>query len=358
MRLWRYFVVYYLGMAALTLALLVVLVVAVTLIDNAADLTFHGHGMAPALALAACSAIEFAYLILPVACFLGALVAGNQLARRGEFLAVQAAGLRPWRVWGPFIAGAVFVAGVGACLGETAVPRAAAVRARIATEQVLRVDALSRFYERRNPWFRDGAWLLYLPEVASDRATFARPQAYRLTDGLISESIDADALVYEDNGWWLINAKQRSVAIADITVIARLWVPLRVGIDDLRDSTGNPREMPTPAVLRLVARRKNAGLDTAAYRVELHNRWAHPATGVMLVLLGLPWFTQVDRRRSLAVALGGGALVVAVTLACGQVFRLLALGHKITAPLGAWGVFAVALVGLPLAIRYNRRGRG
>ena len=306
MRLWRYFAAYYLAMAALTLTLLVVLVVAVTLIDNAADLTFHGHGMGPAFALAACSAVEFAYLIAPVACFLGALVAGNQLAQRGEFLAVQAAGLRPWRVWGPFISGALFIATLGACLGETAVPKAAALRARIAAEQQLRVDALSRFYERRNPWFRDGSWLLYLPEVASDGMTFARPQAYRLTDGLISESIDADALVYEDHSWWLIAAKQHSVAIADIQAIPRLWVPLRVSIDDLVESTGNPKEMPTPEVMRLVARRKNAGLDTAAYRVELHNRWAHPAVGVMLVVLGLPWFSHVERRRSLAVALGGG----------------------------------------------------
>ena len=357
MRLWRYFGVYYLGLATLTLILLVVLVVAVTLIDNAADLTFHGHGMAPALALAACGAVEFAYLIFPVACFLGALVAGNQLARRGEFLAVQAAGLPPWRMWGPFLAGAMFMSGAGACLGETAVPKAAAVRARIASEKLLRADALSRFYERRNPWFRDGAWLLYLPEVASDKATFASPQAYHLTDGLISESVDADALVYEDHGWWLINAKQRSVAIADIQVIPRLWVPLRVGIDDLLESTGNPKEMPTPQVMRLVARRKNAGLDTAAYRVELHNRWAHPLTGVMLVLLGLPWFTQVDRRRSLAVALGGGALVVAMTLASGQVFRLLALGHKITAPLGAWGVLVLGFLSLPLARKYHRARR-
>ena len=358
MRLWRYFAAHYLAMIALTLTLLVVLVVAVTLIDNAADLTTTATGGAVAWRLALCGAIEFTYLTLPIACFIGALVAGTQLAKRGELLAVQAAGMHPWTLWGPFVMVTVLVTSLGAVLGETAVPMAAAMRGRIAAEHLQKVDPLARFYARRNPWFREGPWLLYLPEAAPQTATFARPQVFRFADGLIAESIDADALSYQDHGWWLYHAARRSVAVAEVQRIDRLWLPLRVGPDDLMASTGNPREMPSVEVMRLIARRRNANMDTAAYRVELHNRVTHPATALVLVLIGLPWFTDVGRRQSLAVTLGVGAAVVAVALATSQVFRLLALGHKIAAPWGAWGGVVVAVALLPWSFRLYRSHRG
>jgi hypothetical protein len=59
----------------------------------------------------------------------------------------------------------------------------------------------------------------------------------------------------------------------------------------------------------------------------------------------------------MAVTLGVGVVVIAVLLALTQVFRLLALGHEIPAPLGAWGVGLVALAFSPASFALYRRYR-
>lgn len=349
MRLMRYFARYYAGVIVLTLASLVVLVVAVTLVENAGELTRTDSGGFTALRLAYYSAIEYGYQVLPVAAFVAVLVAGTQMARRGEVLAVQAAGRGPLHLWGPYIGIVVLFALTGSACGEYIVPRAIAGRQRIQREEIRHVDALTQFYTRRAQWFREGSLLLYLPSVDAATGSFADPMVYRLENGLIAEIIEARTLRHEPDGWWLDDAEIRRVRDAEIQRLPRLQLPLHVTPTDLIDVTGNPREMGTGEVSRLITRRQNAGFDTTAHRVELHTRMAFPLSAIWLVAMAVPWALDPDRRRSLAVTLGGGVVAIAIELSVTQVFRLLALAHKIPAPIGAWGAPLLCIVAIPLS---------
>jgi lipopolysaccharide export LptBFGC system permease protein LptF len=146
----------------------------------------------------------------------------------------------------------------------------------------------------------------------------------------------------------------------EVRTAVRLALSLRVTPTDLIDVTGNPREMRTSEVRTLIARRRHAGFDVTAHRVELHNRFAFPLSSVWLVLAAVPWALDPDRRRSLAVTLGAGVVAVALELALSQIFRVLALAHKIAAPWGAWGAPAVCIAAIPVsyALYQRRRTRG
>lgn len=358
MRLIRYFARYYVGAIALTLSALVVLVVAVTLVEKAGVLSRNDHGGAAALGLAYFSAIEYAYQVLPVACFIGALVAGTQLARRGEVLAVQAAGCGLRQLWTPFAGVVLCAAGMGSACSEYVLPHAVAGHIRVERDETRHVDALNQFYKRRTQWFREGDLLLYLPEVDVSTAVFSDPIVYRLQDGLIAETIEARTLQHDGRGWWLADAEEHSVTQPEVARSERLQLALRVNPPDLIDITGNPREMRFGAVSRLIDRRDHAGLDTTPHRVELHNRWAYPLSAVGLVMIGLPWAIDPDRKRSLAATLGGGVLVIALELSVSQVFRLLALAHKLPAVWGAWGAPLACLLAMPLSYAlYGRKRR-
>ncbi len=54
------------------------------------------------LEIAGFRAAGFAYQIVPAATLLGAIIAGTALARRGELLGIQAAGIGASRVWSAF----------------------------------------------------------------------------------------------------------------------------------------------------------------------------------------------------------------------------------------------------------------
>lgn len=357
MRLVRYFATYYVAMILLTLAALVVLVVAVSLVENLGILASNEEGGVTALGLAYFGAIEYAYQMLPVACFVGALVAGTQLARRGEVMAVQAAGCGPLYLGGPFLGVVLFTACLGSACGEFVLPGAIAERARLQREEIKHVDPLTQFYTRRAQWFRERDLLLYLPAVDVHHATFSDPMVYKLNDGLISYVIDAKLLRHNHTGWWLDNAEKHAVDDPTIERSESMALDLRVTPTDLIDVTGNPREMRAADVAALIARRQHAGFDVTAHRLELASRFAFPLSAVGLVMTGVPWALDPNRRRSLSGILGGGVLVIAGQLALSHVFRLLALAHKISPALGAWGGPVACLVAVPMSYALYRRLR-
>ncbi len=360
MRLFRYFATIATLVTALVLTTLVVLVVAVTLVESVGDLTAADTSSTAALWLALYSAVQYGYQVLPIACFVGALVAGTTLAHNGELLAAQAAGMSPLRLASSFFAVAVGAALLGGLAGETIVPKAIASLVRVQREDLQRTSALTRFYDRRSTWFRQGNLLLYLPEVDPDTLVFSHPVVYRFEDGLVAEVMEAQALRHDGRVWWLDRATIRKASDATALTLDLVQLELRVKPTDLVDITGDPRQLTAPDVAELARRRRKAGFDATAHTIELHNRFAMPLSGVWMFLLVAPWALHPARRRSLAQSLGAGVVVIAVLLSVTHTFRLLALGHKIPPALGAWGASLFALALLPLSFwlyhRYRVRG--
>lgn len=353
----RYVCLLFVGTVVMTQATLVTLVTAVTLVENAGILANQQAGGATALGMALFGGIDYAYQMLPIACFMGTLAAGCGLAQRGELLAIEALGLGRLRIAVPIL---LMTAGLAACASacaETVMPKAAAERARLQREQIQRVDALTQFYHRRNPWYRQGPWLLYLPELDTEAQRFMHPVIDRIDDSVLSEHIEAEALTHSPSGWWLHNARQERLAASGVLVHRCLSLPLAVQPEDLIDVTGNPHELGTQALVQLIARRARAGFDTAGHQIELYTRLAHPLSALGLVALALPWSLNPERRRTLPASVGPGIAVVAVYLFAVQVFRLLALAHKVGPALGALGAALVVLAALPVSAAAYRRWR-
>jgi lipopolysaccharide export system permease protein len=353
----RYFASVAAATTALMLVALVVLVVAVTLVESAGDITDAESQLSAAFWLACFSAIDGGYQVLPIACFMGALVAGALLARRGELLAAQAAGVSSLRLVAAFLAVVIGTAGLGAACGELLVPQAVAGAERVQREQLHHRSALSRFYDRRLQWFREGDLLLYLPALDVESQTFPNPVVYRFVDGLIAEVIEGSLLRHDGAGWWLEEVKIRTASGAAIVTQPSMPLELAVTPTDLIDITGDPRQMTGAEVRELIGRREKAGVDTTSHRIELHNRAAAPFSAIWMFALVSPWALHPERRRSMARTLGAGVITIALLLSVTHVFRVLALQHSIPAAFGAWGAALSSLAVLPLSLGAYRRFR-
>ena len=354
MRLFVYLARHCLGCVALVQCLLVLLVVILRLVENIGDLARQADAGEAALLLASLSAGEQAYQVLPIACCIGVLVSGTLLARGGELLAVQAAGGGPWLSWGPPLAVALGLGLLGAGLGEGLLPQLVRLQGRL--QGIARQDPLSRFYGRQLHWFRDGTTFLHLPEPSTEApVSFVSPSLYRTEAGQVTEVLRGSRLAYEAGQWWLEDAESWRLDRPELQRQARLPLQLAVTPRDLLDVTGNPREMRYGAVRALLRRRHRAGFETAAYALELHQRPLYPLNVAALVLIALPWAAQPSRQRSLAAALGGGAALMAMVLAAGQLLRLLALAHRLGPASCAWGTLALWLALAPLSWLLQRR---
>jgi lipopolysaccharide export system permease protein len=140
-------------------------------------------------------------------------------------------------------------------------------------------------------------------------------------------------------------------------VLEQKKIDLGVSARDLIDVTGNPRHVSRGELINLITRREHAGFGATAHQVELYSRVAFPIGTLWLFLIAAPWIISPDRRRSMSVNLGGGVIAIAVMLSADQVFRLMALGRKISPVLGAWGVGLLCLVVIPISWALQRRAR-
>jgi lipopolysaccharide export system permease protein len=359
-RLFAYFARAYVAIFLLVQLGLVVIVVATTMVENAGYLSRSDEAGVTALLLSFYSAVQFGYQVLPVACFLAALITGTVLARSGELLAVQAAGLPPLRVGVAFFVVALVIVMGSIVFGETLVPRATARLAVLQAEELGRGDSLRRFYTRRTQWFRKGDLLLYLPTIDPERDVFTDVRVYRFAKGLIVEVIEAERLTFPSSSWQLESARIFNVESGALRTATLLPLGLDATPRDLVEVAGDPHVMSSHKLSEITGRREAAGFDATVYRIERHSRLAFPLTGLCMFLLAAPWMLSPDRRRSLAVNLGSGVVVVAVMLALTQVFRFLALARRLPVELGAWGLDAVALACVPvsLALRERVRRRG
>jgi lipopolysaccharide export system permease protein len=106
--------------------------------------------------------------------------------------------------------------------------------------------------------------------------------------------------------------------------------------DLFRILRGRPKQKPLAELSASIAEMERRGQDLVEYRMELHNRFAYPALGFMLVLLVLPWLSRPSRRLTLA-----GALTEAMGLIFGSYFLVglataLVSGRAVSPAAGVW----------------------
>lgn len=357
MRLGFYIGKTFVASVALSLILLVILVVSVTFIESAGHMSDLDNGAWVALQLALFQAVDFAYQLLPITGFLGALITGALLARNGEFLAMQAAGLGPTKILLPCLLVILMLCALGGMAAEWAVPWGLQEAEKIRVHHMQRPSALTRFYNRRNQWFRHNNLVLYLPSVDLKTGVFHKPVIYDMVDGNVREVIEAETMQEIDGDWVLKSLSIHRSGGVPFEERDEKKLQLQLSTRDLTDVTGNPRHLRTSELDELVERRLHAGYNSAMHALEVHQRIAFPMLALWLFLLAAPWVIDPRRRRSLTLNLGVGVLAIAVVLSLTQVFRLLALGGKINAGFGAWGVAFVCLLALPVSWIAQRRIR-
>jgi len=356
MRIQSYLASRYVGAVVLTATVLVAMVTAVRIAEDAGKFVFmKDHPLSLSLSMVLYTVVEFCYRVLPLACFLGALVTTALLARGGELLGMQAVGCSTRRMALVLCACSMGIATVGYVWGDKVVPSAVAEYDQLHRMVFkTRGDRLGAYFDRRTEWYLYGDYVLFLPLMRRNEQVFIDPVLYRHGETGITEIIEAERLSHDGQGWLAMNAETRTFPDGVVDRHPQLRIDLDLEPRDLFDVTGNPRKMSASEVRGLIERRARAGFDVTVHTVELHSRYAYPLLGLWMILIVLPWIVNPDHRRSLVTSLGVGVVGIALAMAGLQVLRVLALGHKIPAPMGAWGVGLACLIASPVSFAVFR----
>lgn len=233
-------------------------------------------------------------IVLPVAAFAATAYGTNRLANESELVAMQSAGLSPWRMARPVLVFGVFVGLMVAVLVHGLVPMA---RARLADRQAEIAENVSAQFLRSGTFqYPADGITLFIRDIAGDG---------RLLDLFIEDARDPDSqttytaqealVVRRETGPVLIllNGLSQNMRIEDdqrrlsVTRFEELSYDIGALIGgrgrkgrDLRDY-GTPRLLnPDPALLQAT------GASPADARREAHERIAQPLLSPIAAMIG------------------------------------------------------------------------
>jgi LPS export ABC transporter permease LptG/LPS export ABC transporter permease LptF len=288
---------------------------------------------------------------LPISCLIAAIVTVAVLSRSSELVAMQSAGISMRRATAPILlltlacCGALFV--VQDRIVPTANRRAQAIKDRLAHraprtynqpaagQWIFGPDGRKlyhfRLYDPEHEEFQTLSVLTVdwsVPRIVDQR--FA-PKARWTPDGW-----------QLDGGWYRTFEPNRGgshLSVYTDPYLAEIDMPRTLVTQRSRMSLGGndlPDKMSLAELDEQIEVLSDSGYDLTVLRVAFHNKFAHAAAPLVMVLLGLPFAFRVGRRGSL-YAIGVGLLLVIVYWATYAVFRALGLETLLPPVVAAWG---------------------
>lgn len=232
--------------------------------------------------------------VLPVAAFAASAYAANRLSNDSEMVAMQAAGLSPWRLARPVAVFGIMVAVMVAVLVHGLVPMA---RARLADRQAEITEAVTAQFLRPGAFQYPARGItLFIRDVAVDGRLLDLFIEDRREAGLVLSYSSEEALVVRtDTGPVLVLLNGMRQSLRDAPSGPRLSVTRFAELSyDIGAMTGGAttrgRDLRDYATMRLLSPDADlleaTGKTAGAARAEAHERIAQPLLAPVAALIG------------------------------------------------------------------------
>ncbi len=328
------------------LAAVVALFLVVDFAENAS--AFRGPGWIPAvLDLYANRAGVVAWQVAPAAMVLAAAVTASGLRRTGEWTAMRALGLGPWRLALPVLAVALLAAGAFVAFGDTLVTRAGQRADAIMAERFHR-GGFGHAQEPRR-WFRGkgGRRIYHLRGGAG--SSFERVTILEVTPEFrLAKRIDAGRMEPgASEGEWLLSEVAERAFAKDGSMALATWPTRTYRFDEQAGAfavrPGRPSQLPRALLGQQIQLRRRLGLPFADFALEWHDRIAHPFAALAAGLVALSLALRRERKGHLTTAIIEAVGVSLAFWAVQGVCWSFGVASRLPPPVAAWAASALFL---------------
>ena len=322
-----------LGMALVSF---VAIYVVVDLIDHLEDFMSY---QVPPLGIARYYLHYIPYILvltLPIGALLATLFVIGEMGSAYELVAIKAAGISMYRIAVPLLRLGLLICAVALLLAELVVPQSNDVRARILQMSPTGlIGGQMRHITRQD---RAG-YILYAAYYDRLDQRAGNVTIVQVTGDRPKRRIDADEMRWDEGGWLLLGATDRTFTEdgGHLTTHPQMRLPtLTIRPEDLARVDKRPDQMSFLELSDYIERMALVGEDASRWLVDLHLKIAFPFASFLMVWLGFPIAARSWR--------GGRAIYIGLTLIIGFLFFVCvrsgqALGRSgdLGPLIGAWG---------------------
>lgn len=274
------------------------------------------------------------YSYAPTAVLLGGLISLGGMAGRGELVAIRAAGKSIVGIVGSVLKAGVALAVMTFLLGEYVAPDSDQVAEKTRSRAISSQQAVSSGGEL---WVRDGNNFVHARGVL-DGSRLVGVTVYRFEDLALREIVSAASAEVTQGGDWLLSNVKR-LTLEDEQIQRRQlptdhWEHL---VDEGLFSVLNvtPAEMSAQSLESYIGYLDKNELDSSAYRLAFWNRFIHPLSVLVMLLLAAPFVFSSQRTGGAGQQIFIGVMLGIGYFLASQLFNQMGLVYGISPFLSA-----------------------
>lgn len=274
-----------------TLLALLLLVSVATLIDvvnELDDIGKHGYTYLQASLYLMLTMPQRIYELFPFAMLLGSLISLGNLAANSEIVVMRATGVSVAYIIGAVIKTGFLMTIAIMLLGEFVAPmseqKAKSLRNYSATKQV-------RLSMRNGLWAKDGNRFINIKDVFPDKR-LGRIRVFEMDDkGRMKAYVSIRSAIYGKNSWELNTVYRRKISAEGVkTKLTKKEQWSRLLAPDLFDViVVKPKYMSATKLYRYVKYLEQNRLDASLYELSFWTRFTIPMSGMVMVLIAMPF---------------------------------------------------------------------
>ena len=321
-----------------SLGVLTLIFLVVEFVDRSRDYTGENWQLWAAL-LYLNKAISVGYMLAPAAILLAGGITVSSLRRCGEYTAIRALAIGPWRTLLPIALCGLFLCAGLVLAGEFIVGPAEMRVDEINATHFRRAGTWRQFYGDKT-WLR-GKRLFYHLRAGNPDIGFSDVTLYDISEGFeLRQRIDARRM--ESLGghrWRLIDGAIRDYGDGEtltLTAFDAREIELEEPPDAFRIRKGYPEQMRFSQLREQIERRQNVGLVTERYELAMHNKFASPLSGLPGLFLIFALTVRPSRRGRMSSTLAEGFVIIVLQWSMLVIFKAAAFADYLSPALSAW----------------------
>lgn len=349
-RLLRHIAADYLLQAVVAFASLLIFFSIFELAEFARQVSIAQKDFGLALEMTGWNLIVISAEVAPLSMLVAVVLVGAGMARRGEIVAVQSAGISPFVLCLPVVVVASVLAAGLFLLTDRLMPQAVTRLDAITLNELGRWSSSQRYFHRQRQWFKVGKQFVHVAAIEPASQTYFGFSVIELEGGHVKRKVSAERAVsvgQEIIGYDVAVANFRDPqrdgargnegAELELESLPQLIMPLERGFNAFLDLSSRPQKMSLGQLHDTFRQRRRLGYNARFYESEFYGRILLPFLVVALVGVGMTYAFRVDVKRSVVRALVELLIITLLAFVIRQTFRSLAQGYLISAQFGAIG---------------------
>lgn len=299
---------------------------------------------------------EVVYRMVPVACVLGTVFTLATLNKSNELVALYAAGMSLLRISTPVLFWVAILSATNFALSDRILPNFAKSKNYVYYHELEKKPSLYSMVKTNRIWYRSKDAIFNIKTLNEKAQRAQGLTLYYFNDKWdLIQMITAKEVELLGSNWNLLDG---SVTVftedSSFPLTSNFKKKTIVMGEDAQGlaNTGHTSDVLTMEELQeFIHKNKEAGLDTVRYEVDYHSKFGFALSGLVMVLLGIPF--SVSRARSGGVMLNAGIVLGLVFLYYIFFSSALALGNygQVPAIIAGWAPNLIVSAFALLAIR-------